>query len=84
MPNWAKVLTEVQNLASTSNPLDVVRKKYLQKLYSLTKRNVIAYYSGWLYKPNVYGTGINDLDKNAFMTTIHELDKSKGLDLILC
>src|SRR3989339_460057 len=83
MPNWSKVLSEIQTLASTSNPLDVVRKRYMQKLTQLTKRNVIAYYSGWLYKPGVYGTSINDLDKNAFMTTIHELDKSKGLDLIL-
>jgi membrane-bound ClpP family serine protease len=27
--------------------------------------------------------GINDIDKNAFMTSIHELDRRKGLDLIL-
>lgn len=83
MPNWSKVVSEIQTLAATSNPLDVVRKRYMAKLQKHTRRNVIAYYSGWLYKPGVYGTSINDLDKNAFMTTIHELDKSKGLDLIL-
>ena len=34
--------------------------------------------------PNfLFFTSINDNDKNGFMTTIHELDRTKGLDLIL-
>ncbi|MDR1941614.1 MAG: ATP-dependent Clp protease proteolytic subunit [Endomicrobium sp.] len=51
-------------------------------LYKKTGRNVIAYYSGWLQKQTLE-SGISDLDQNSFMTTIHNLDKAKGLDLIL-
>ncbi|WP_413854052.1 SDH family Clp fold serine proteinase [Candidatus Ruminimicrobium bovinum] len=84
MPNWSDVLKELQEISSNTAPLDVVRDKYLHKLYEKTNRNVIAYYSGWLHKTNDnINTGITDLDQNAFMTTIHKLDKSKGLDLIL-
>ncbi|MBZ6377374.1 hypothetical protein KCN53_01855 [Pacificimonas aurantium] len=49
----------------------------------LTSRNTIAYYSSFLSKPNVDGIDITEDDKNAFMTCIHEMDRSRGLDLIL-
>ncbi len=78
MPNWGEVLTEIQN----TNPLDTVRRKYLKTMYQYTGRNVIAYYSGFLQKPNS-NTSIDDNDKNALMQAVHGLDKSKGLDLIL-
>ena len=61
----------------------MIRQKYLQQLHSHTGRNVIAYYSGWLSKGNVFLSEINDEDKNGFMTTVHNLDRTKGLDLIL-
>lgn len=49
-----------------------------------TGRNTIAYYSGWLQRgPNTPNLSINDTDKNAFMATIHGLDRTKGLDLLL-
>lgn len=50
-----------------------------------TKRNVIIYYSGWLQKPPQLGPAlaINNDDKNGFMTAIHNLDRSKGMDLVL-
>jgi len=48
-----------------------------------TGRNVIIYYSAWLQKPSIVGLQVNDADKNGFMTVIHELDRSKGLDLVL-
>lgn len=78
MPNWGEVLTEIQS----TNPLDTVRRKYLKTMYQYTGRNVIAYYSGFLQKPNS-NTSIDDNDKNALMQAVHGLDKSKGLDLIL-
>ncbi|MFA5858667.1 MAG: S49 family peptidase [Elusimicrobiota bacterium] len=81
MPNWTKVLSEINEFQRQNNPLDAVRNKYMKILNKITKRNVIAYYSGWLSKPG--NAGISDSDKNAFMTTIHQLDKTKGLDLIL-
>jgi len=80
MPNWNDLLDEIRETGST---YDIIRRKYLRKLHELTGRNVIAYYSGWLQKPGIDGVGINDGDKIGFMSTIHKLDQSKGLDLLL-
>lgn len=83
MANWKDILNELTEAGSTH---DIVRRKYLRKLHGLTGRSTIAYYSGWLQKktPELSGVlGINDNDKNGFMTAIHKLDTSKGLDLIL-
>jgi hypothetical protein len=44
---------------------------------------VIAYYSGWLQKPNMAGASLTDVDKNGLMNAVHGLDRSKGLDLLL-
>lgn len=86
MPNWNEVIFEIQNEGNenpNSNPLDTVRRKYLKKVSDITKRNTIAYYSGWLQKPLSPDTAVNDKDKSGFMLAIHKLDRSKGLDLIL-
>jgi len=85
MPNWKEVLEEIQGQIQAGNPnaLDVVRRKYLAQIQKKTGRNLIAYYSGWLQKPNQSDAIVNDKDKNAFMVTVHKLDRTKGLDLIL-
>ncbi|MFZ1530458.1 MAG: hypothetical protein WAT19_17020 [Ferruginibacter sp.] len=85
MPNWKEVIEEIQNESQkgTPNPFDVVRRKYLYSLHQKTGRNVIAYYSGWLQKPNNADVIINDKDKNAFMANVHKLNREIGLDLIL-
>lgn len=83
MPNWSQILTEIESKTDTAKALESMRKEYLEKIHSHTGRNVIAYYSGWLKGPSVPNTGLEEQDKNAFMTTIHQLDRSKGLDLIL-
>lgn len=83
MPNWRTLLSEIQSSGSTH---DVIRRKYLQRLHEVTGRNVIVYYSAWLQKPELARRGgmeINDADKNGFMATVHEIDRRKGLDLIL-
>ncbi len=83
MANWKDILDELREEGSTH---DIIRRKYLLRLNKITGRNTIAYYSGWLQKklPELQGElGINDNDKNGFMTAIHKLDESKGLDLIL-
>ncbi len=82
MPNWNQVLIEIQKL-QRPDALDYVRRRYLKNLHTHTGRNVIAYYSGWLQKPGKNDPSLNDNDKNGFMTTIHKLDRSKGLDIIL-
>jgi ATP-dependent protease ClpP protease subunit len=80
MPSWHELLEEIKTKGST---YDVVRRRYLTKLQRITGRNVIIYYSGWLQKAGLPGVQVNDADKNGFMTVIHKLDRSKGLDLIL-
>ena len=82
MPNWGDVLKEIQG-CEFKDPLDRVRRKYLAFLRAKTGRNVIAYYSGWLQKPNLAQTSIGDDDKNALMAVIHGMDRSIGLDLLL-
>src|SRR5258706_2703149 len=85
MPNWKEVLEEIQGHLQTGQPnaLDIVRRKYLAKIQQKTGRNTIAYYSGWLQKPQQIDAIVNDKDKNALMVTVHKLDRTKGLDLIL-
>lgn len=80
MPNWNQLLDEIRSAGSTH---DVVRRSYLAKAHIVTGRNIIVYYSGWLQKGNVLGGEINDEDKNGFMSVIHEMDRSLGLDLVL-
>ena len=91
MPNWREVLTELQGYHASvqrvqveaNQSLDLVRKKYLCLLHERTGRNIIAYYSGFLSKPNIAQSEITDEDKNGFMVAVHKIDRSKGLDLLL-
>lgn len=91
MPNWNDVLNEITvyvkdhklNPQQSGEAMDIVRRKYLHLLHDNTGRNVIAYYSGFLSKPEVAGLDINDEDKNGFMMAVHRMDRSKGLDLLL-
>jgi hypothetical protein len=86
MPNWNEVIVEIHDLHRKypeHNPIDTVRRKYLHRVFEKTGRNTIAYYSGWLQKPQSSGTTVNDKDKSGLMLAIHKLDRSKGLDLIL-
>ena len=82
MPDWNELGDEIRTKGST---FDIIRRKYLKQLQEKTGRNTILYYSGWLQRPEIGGgqLGINDQDKVGFMTTVHGLDRNKGLDLIL-
>jgi len=81
MPNWSDILKEINQLGS---PFDILRRKYVKKLSTYTKRNVICYYSGFLEKPELGpNVAVNDNDKNGLMSAINGLDPKKGLDLIL-
>ncbi|MDF9832775.1 membrane-bound ClpP family serine protease [Ereboglobus sp. PH5-5] len=81
-----------KNIVQAQSPLDVVRRKYLAELAAKRKRNILAYYSGWLQKPETTQTSqssvnisINDGDMNAFMAVIHGMgaERDKGLDILL-
>jgi ATP-dependent protease ClpP protease subunit len=84
LPTLNQILNETSSVGSGH---DVVRRKYISELSRITGRNVIVYYSGWLQKPPIQELQplyqVNDNDKNGFMATIHKLDRTKGLDLIL-
>ncbi len=82
MANWNDVLNEIQGCGRT-NALDYVRRLHLKEFSEYRGRNTIAYYSGWLQKSGSAKTAINDDDKNGLMATIHKMDRSRGLDLIL-
>ena len=84
MPSWSEILTDIQK-KSPSNPnyLNELRKQYLNKISSITGRNVISYYSAWLRLKDNEDVNINESDKNAFMNAVYGMDRSKGLDLIL-
>ncbi len=87
MPNWSEVYKEIA-VTETTDALDIVRNKYLSELQTLTDRNVIAYYSGWLQHPEG-NFSMNQSDMNALMQVIHGMKAKnrsctkKGLDLIL-
>jgi hypothetical protein len=94
MPNWGEVLQELQKETigklqdasaaqrAAQAAVDTIRRRYLNALHEHTGRNLIAYYSGFLSKPQL-SSSVNDEDKNGFMMAVHELDKSKGLDLMI-
>lgn len=85
MPSWDEVQSEIRSAGSGH---DAIRRRGLLELSNYTHRNTILYYSGWLEKQHLISQGltgfdVNDSDKNGFMATIHKMDRSKGLDLIL-
>lgn len=75
---------QIQSLINIE--LQMIRNDKMIDLFNYTNRNVICYYSTWLQgnptnqNPEVM---INDNDMNGFMNAISQLDKTKGLDLIL-
>lgn len=88
MPNWNGILNEItkrqiDGANAANSAIDDIRREYLKKLNNYTKRTTIAYYSGWLSKPGILQSDLNDEDKNGFMMAVHEVDRDAGLDLIL-
>lgn len=85
MPTWEKIFDEINSIIAKTSPsaYDTVRYKYLKELFNYTGRNIIAYYSGWLTKPNAQNADINDTDIQGFMNSLNGMDFHKGLDLIL-
>lgn len=82
MPSWDEILNQIQANPSP-DAIDNVRRDYLKQVSDISGRNTIAFYSGFLQKPGIQQSSIDDNDKNGFMATIHKLDRSKGLDIIL-
>lgn len=83
MPSWSDIFDQVNNTQEPLTKLTELRRNYLKCISSITGRNLITYYSGWLKYPGAPNVEINDNDKNAIMNAIHKMDRKKGLDLIL-
>lgn len=81
MPNWNQIFTEVE-ATNQVNALNKMRNEYFEIIHRETGRNVISYYSGWL-KQSTEHTMIDKLDKNAFMSITHSLNKDIGVDIIM-
>lgn len=84
MPSWSEIMDNVQQRKQEEVPSFLLNESihYLKDIETITKRNVIVYYSGWLNNNNPE-TQINENDKNAFMNAVYNLDRSKGVDIIL-
>ena len=89
MASWGELLDELReskdsrgNIISALSLSDL-RVKYLSNLHNITKRNVIAYYSGWLKDSRRQNLDINDSDMTGFMQCLKAMDCKVGLDLIL-
>lgn len=84
MGNWTEVLEQLDKAGSRH---DQLRRRYLSEIAGYTGRNTIAYYSGWLQKPQLSNAptafSIGDVDMPGLMAGIHRMDCSRGLDLIL-
>lgn len=83
MANWSEILDTVNTYQDSIGKLNELRQEYLTKIYTITGRNIISYYSGWLKNSSAPNTIINDNDINALMNAVNKLDRTKGLDLIL-
>lgn len=87
MPTWNEIDQKIQTSESEGHNIvavcDQLRAKHLSQLSSYVNRPVIAYYSGYLQQPPHPSSSINDFDMNGFMAVIHNLDRNRGLDLLL-
>lgn len=79
MPTWSEILNDIKQ---NRKNIDDVRRGFIKELSNYTGRNTIIYYSAFLTKKH-QNIDINDTDMNGFMETVHNLDRDKGLDLVL-
>ena len=87
MPTWNEIDREIREI-NAADACDRVRRKYIEALQDRVGRTVIAYYSGFLQKRAADGrvhpeAAISDLDMNGFMAVVHNVERDRGLDLIL-
>jgi len=88
MPAWNEILRQIQQTQASHQfqaaaASDAIRRSFLSKLFARTDRNIIAYYSGFLSKPQALQVEINHEDMNGFMMAVHKIDTNRGLDVIL-
>lgn len=78
MASWGEIVSDIDQRIHN------LRREYIDNMRKITDRNIISYYSAWQQKAEINANyAIDDNDLNGFMSTIKDLDTSKGLDLIL-
>lgn len=87
MPTWNEINAEIDRIGSPE-ACDAVRQKYLSALEQRVGRTVLAYYSGFLQKRTPDNrfhaeAAITDLDMNGLMAVVHNVVRTRGLDLLL-
>lgn len=87
MPTWNEINQEIDQLAGPTAS-DHIRLKYLKNLEARVGRTVVAHYSGFLQKRTPDGrahpeSAISDLDMNGLMAVVHNVDRKRGLDILL-
>ena len=89
MPTWSQVLDEIgdaKEFFKGKYPVqahDYVRRRYLGKLRSYTKRDTILYASAWVQRPDVGEESLIGIDDiQALMEVSYGL-RSKELDIVL-
>src|SRR5690554_1842302 len=88
MPAWDTLLNQFTSLPDEQKAAWAIKhlSSYLSQVSDRRDgRNVLFYASGWLQKPWAPPmlSQITHEDINGFMTTLHGMDFSKGLTLIL-
>jgi hypothetical protein len=87
LPSWTQLLQDFE-----SQPTDEAKNAWIQNrpveaLRDIStcrdNRHVIFYSSAFLQKPAAENTSITSEDLNGFMTTIHGLDTTRGLTLVM-
>lgn len=74
MPSTVEIQKEAEGARKTF-------AKYMSAFSKRTGRNIIVYYSGFLFANGK--TSIDEDDMNGFMAAIYRMDKARGLDLFL-
>ena len=86
MPTWGEILKELREIMEREKkpPFDMVRRKYLKKLYEYTGRNTILYATKWTQPGDIPSEMISltDEDIQGFMEVTSGLS-GDTLDLII-
>lgn len=84
MPGLSEIISSIQGIPQQDRPSYLMSEcgKYIKEISNITGRNTIAYYSGWM-KYNVQEVSIVESDVNAFMNAVYQMDRGKGLDIVL-
>lgn len=83
MPNRLEIFDKLRAKKQILSEIWPPVTEYTDSLNRKTGRNIIAYYSGFQHRSVQGYVDINDRDMNGFMTTVHGLDCTVGLDLVL-